>query len=104
MGAEQIVNSIFQRGVTRGTISVLNYVILALIASVFLAIFTGSGNIHVYVLLFLSIGLLLSVNYFASVLFAMEAGDQSKSSKNDEKAADQSAPKKKTSLKKRSRQ
>ncbi|GAB5364187.1 hypothetical protein AAMO2058_000947600 [Amorphochlora amoebiformis] len=65
---QAVVNSIFEKGVNAGTIRVLNYVIVALIASIFLAIFTGSGNVHVYILLVLSLGLLFSVNYYFSIL------------------------------------
>mmetsp|Transcript_29287 Transcript_29287/g.71406 ORF Transcript_29287/g.71406 Transcript_29287/m.71406 type:complete len:91 (-) Transcript_29287:27-299(-) len=70
---EQVVNGIFEDGVNRGTIKVLNIVILALIMSIFLGIFTSTKfNIHLYVILFLSLGLLLSVNYYMSLL---ESGD-----------------------------
>ncbi len=72
--AETLFNSIFKKGVGPGTIRVLNYVIVALILSIGFAFLTGEGNVHLYVLLFLSLGLLLSVNYFASLLTAPAAG------------------------------
>mmetsp|Transcript_16408 Transcript_16408/g.19695 ORF Transcript_16408/g.19695 Transcript_16408/m.19695 type:complete len:101 (-) Transcript_16408:198-500(-) len=80
--AEDVVNSIFERGVNQGTIRVLNYVIAALIASIFLAIATGSGNIHVYILLFLSLGLLFSVNYFVGILYGPNPDDTDKKEEN----------------------
>mmetsp|Transcript_32095 Transcript_32095/g.62754 ORF Transcript_32095/g.62754 Transcript_32095/m.62754 type:complete len:104 (-) Transcript_32095:74-385(-) len=91
--AEQVINSIFEQGINKGTITVLNYVILALVLSIGLAIATGSGNIHVYILLALSIGLCLSVNYYVGLLRAHGA----------EKAASEGKTEAKTSVPKRKR-
>mmetsp|Transcript_9939 Transcript_9939/g.14927 ORF Transcript_9939/g.14927 Transcript_9939/m.14927 type:complete len:102 (-) Transcript_9939:158-463(-) len=95
--AEDVVNSIFQKGVNHGTIKVLNYVILALIASIGLSVVTGTANIHVYVLLGLSIGLLLSVNFFVGILVDADK------SKEEKKAASSETKSGKTSRRRRSR-
>ena len=65
---ETAFSSILHPGVNRGTFAVLNAILLALLLSIAFMFLAGLGSVHTYVLLFLTAGLLLSINLYASAL------------------------------------
>eukprot|EP00455_Lapot_gusevi_P037109 TRINITY_DN4139_c0_g1_i3.p1 TRINITY_DN4139_c0_g1~~TRINITY_DN4139_c0_g1_i3.p1 ORF type:complete len:123 (+),score=34.37 TRINITY_DN4139_c0_g1_i3:32-370(+) len=65
---EDVVVGIFKPGTNAATFQFLNYVLVALFFSIVSMIVTGSGSYHVWVLLFLAVGLFASVNWFMAEL------------------------------------
>lgn len=63
---EQVLSGLLQPGVGRGTFTALNIILLALIAAICFMFTAGFDSIHSYILLFLTAGLLISVNWSAS--------------------------------------
>jgi hypothetical protein len=65
---ETAFESLLHPGIGRGTITVLNLILLALVGSIACMFLAGLGSYHTGVLLFLAAGLLLSINIFTSRL------------------------------------
>lgn len=80
---ETAFNSVLNPGVGKGTFGVLNGILAALLLSIGGMWLLGLGGQHIYVLLFLTVGLLASINWFSATLIdnnpttaAVEQGDQ----------------------------
>jgi len=65
---ETAFNSVFNPGVGRGTFGVVNGILAALLLSIGAMWLLGLGGQHIYVLLFLTVGLLASLNWFSTTL------------------------------------
>ena len=71
---ETAFESLLHPGIGRGTITVVNLILLALVGSIAGMFMTGLGSYHTAVLLFLAAGLLLSINVFTSRLLSNSPG------------------------------
>ena len=65
---ETAFNSVLNPGVGSGTFGVLNGILAALLLSIGGMWLLGLGGQHLYVLLFLTVGLLASINWFSQTL------------------------------------
>ena len=91
---ETAFDSIFNPGVGRGTFGVLNGILTALLLSIGGMWLLGLGGQHVYVLLFLTVGLLASINWFSQTLIenksAADEADEHDSKKQKRSSKQQS--------------
>ncbi|CAD6886177.1 unnamed protein product [Tilletia laevis] len=71
--ADKLVEGIMQPGATSSTVLMMNYSFFALFLSLGGLAFLTSGNIHVLFLLFVSIGLCGSINWFVAELAKVPA-------------------------------
>mmetsp|Transcript_12182 Transcript_12182/g.24182 ORF Transcript_12182/g.24182 Transcript_12182/m.24182 type:complete len:92 (+) Transcript_12182:38-313(+) len=59
-----LVTSVMEPGASPQIVRIINYALVGLIITAFSILFMGYGNIHVYVMMFLAVGLGLSINWF----------------------------------------
>lgn len=60
---EEVVLGVFRPGTNNSTFQTLNYTLYALFVSIAFMFWSGTANVHSFVLLFLAIGLFFSVNW-----------------------------------------
>ncbi len=62
---EEVVLGVFRPGTNKSTFQTLNYTLYALFVSIAFMFWSGTANVHSFVLLFLAVGLFFSVNWCA---------------------------------------
>ncbi len=62
---EEVVLGVFRPGTNNSTFQTLNYTLYALFVSIAFMFWSGTANVHSFVLLFLAVGLFFSVNWCA---------------------------------------
>ena len=60
---EEVVLGVFRPGTNNSTFQTLNYTLYALFVSIAFMFWSGTANVHSFVLLFLAVGLFFSVNW-----------------------------------------
>lgn len=79
---QAVIQSIFEPGVNSGLLTAINVIFLCLVIVLVFLLISFGFNIHVLMLLILSTGLLLSINWFVSELWRTSK-DQEKEEKKD---------------------
>jgi ER protein Pkr1 len=80
----RLAASIFSKGVSMEAVRVMNWALVLLVVVLFVFWVTGNFNVHLFVMLVLAIGLMLSMTWFISELSSSQVQEQQEQQEQDE--------------------